>query len=148
METFSALLAFCAGNSPVTGEFPTQRPVTRSFDVSFDLCLKRLSKQSLCRWFETPTRSLWRHSNVHTWSSVFTWVAVTWPNDSEPAQALSPGRHTPNTWILTASVTTSRPRQIDRHFTDDIFNLQYSSIAFDNGLAPTRRQAMIWTNDG
>ena len=43
---FSALLAFCAGNSPVTGEFPTQRPVTRSFDVFFDLRLnKRLSKQ-------------------------------------------------------------------------------------------------------
>ena len=31
METFSALLALCAGNSPVIGEFPTQRPVTRSF---------------------------------------------------------------------------------------------------------------------
>ena len=39
METFSALLAFCAGNSPVTGEFPSQRPVKRSFDVSFDLCV-------------------------------------------------------------------------------------------------------------
>ena len=38
METFSALLAICAGNSPVTVEFPTQRPVTRSFDVFFDLC--------------------------------------------------------------------------------------------------------------
>ena len=37
METFSALLALCAGNSPVTGEFPTQRPVTRSFDIFFDL---------------------------------------------------------------------------------------------------------------
>ena len=35
METFSALLAICAGNSPVTGEFPTQKPVTRSFDVFF-----------------------------------------------------------------------------------------------------------------
>ena len=34
METFSALLAICAGNSPVTGEFPAQRPVTRNFDVS------------------------------------------------------------------------------------------------------------------
>ena len=33
METFSALLAICAGNSPVHGEFPAQRPVTRSFDV-------------------------------------------------------------------------------------------------------------------
>ena len=41
METFSALLALCAGNSPVTGEFPSQRPVTRSFDVFFDLRLKK-----------------------------------------------------------------------------------------------------------
>ena len=46
----------------VTGEFPTQRPVTRSFDVSFDL-KKRLSKQSRGWWFETPSRSLWRHCN-------------------------------------------------------------------------------------
>ena len=37
METFSALLALCVGNSPVTGGFPSQRPVTRSFDVFFDL---------------------------------------------------------------------------------------------------------------
>ena len=45
METFSALLAICAGNSPVTGEFHAQRPVTRSSDVLFDLRLnKRLSK--------------------------------------------------------------------------------------------------------
>ena len=35
METFSALLAICAGNLPVTGEFPTQMPVMRSFDVFF-----------------------------------------------------------------------------------------------------------------
>ena len=46
LETFSALLAICAGNSPVTGEFRAQRPVTRSFDVFFDLRLnRRLSKQ-------------------------------------------------------------------------------------------------------
>ena len=44
---FSVLLAICEGNSPVTGEFPTQTPVTRSFDVFFDMCLnKRLGKQS------------------------------------------------------------------------------------------------------
>ena len=45
-ETFSALLAICAGNSSVPGEFPAQRPVTRSFDIFFDLRPnKRLSKQ-------------------------------------------------------------------------------------------------------
>ena len=37
MEVFSALLALCVGNSPVTGEFPSQRPVMRSFDILFDL---------------------------------------------------------------------------------------------------------------
>ena len=64
-ETFSALLAPCAGNSPVPGEFPTQRPVTRSFDVFFDLCQnKRLSKQSWGWWFETQSRPLWRHCNA------------------------------------------------------------------------------------
>ena len=40
METFSVFLAFCARNSPVTGEFPPQRPVTWSFDIFFDLRLK------------------------------------------------------------------------------------------------------------
>ena len=64
METFSALLAICAGNSPVPGEFPAQRPVTWSFDVFFDLRPnKRLSKQSWGWWSETPSSSLWRHRN-------------------------------------------------------------------------------------
>ena len=64
METFSALLALCAGNSPVAGEFPAQRPVTRSFDVSFDLRLnKQFSKQSWGWWFEAPSHSLWSHCN-------------------------------------------------------------------------------------
>ena len=67
METYSALLAICAGNSPVPGEFPTQRPVTRSFDVFFDLRLnKQFSKPSRGWWFETLSRSLWRHRNVKT----------------------------------------------------------------------------------
>ena len=65
METFSTLLAICAGNSPVTGEFPSQRPVTQSFDVFFDLRLNKwLSKQSWCWWFETPSCQLWLHCNV------------------------------------------------------------------------------------
>ena len=60
----SALLAFCEGNLPVTGEFPSQRPVTRFFAVCFTLRLnKRLSTQSRRRWFEAPSRSLWRQCN-------------------------------------------------------------------------------------
>ena len=64
METFSALLALCEGDSAVTCEFPPQRPVKQSFDVFFDLRLnKQLSKQSWGWWFETPPCSLWRHCN-------------------------------------------------------------------------------------
>ena len=64
METFSALLAICAVNSPVPGEFPAQRPVTRSFDVFFNLRQnKQLSKQSWGWWFETSSCPLWRHCN-------------------------------------------------------------------------------------
>ena len=64
MKTFSALLALRAGNSPVIGEFTTQRPVTRSFDVFFDLRLNwQWSKQSCGWWFETPSRRLWRQCN-------------------------------------------------------------------------------------
>ena len=64
METFSALLAICAGNSPVPGEFPTQRPVTRSFYAFFDQHPnKRLSKQWWRWWFETLSCPLWRHRN-------------------------------------------------------------------------------------
>ena len=63
METFSMLMAIWVGNSPmgnspVTGEFFSQRPVTRSFDVLFDLRLDgRLSKWSRRRWLETLSRS-------------------------------------------------------------------------------------------
>ena len=66
METFSALLALCEGNPTVTGGFPSQRPVTLSFDIFFDLSLnKQLMKYSRRRWFETC--SLWRHCNGKQW---------------------------------------------------------------------------------
>ena len=78
METFSTLLAICAGNTPAIGEFPWQRPVTRSFDVFFDCALnKRLSKQSWGWWFETKSRSLWRHFNEYLDSSKLKSLKIT-----------------------------------------------------------------------
>ena len=56
-----------AGNSPVPGEFTALRPVTRSFDVFFDL---RLSKQSWGWWFQTLSRPLWCHRNALTIQSL------------------------------------------------------------------------------
>ena len=60
-------MAICAGNSPVSGEFPAQRPVTRSFDVFFDLRLiKGLIEQSWGWWFDMLSRPLWRQCNLTT----------------------------------------------------------------------------------
>ena len=89
METFSALLALCARNSPVIGKFPSQTQVTRSFDIFFDLRLNtRLSKQSWGWWFETPSRLSWRHCNVfQPHYSDFTWES--WSPNS-PANWLFP----------------------------------------------------------
>ena len=71
----------CAGNSPVPGEFPTQRPVTRSFDVFSDLRPnKRFSKNWWGWWFETPSHPLWRHCNAVLYTSYangfFLYIAV------------------------------------------------------------------------
>ena len=74
METFSALSALCAGNSQVTGEFPSQRPVTQSFDVfSFLICawLHGFKSKSWGWWLETPSRSLWHQCNeTVSWNNV------------------------------------------------------------------------------
>ena len=84
METFSALLALCAGSSKVTGEFPSQRPVRRSFDVIFDLRLKAVELKLRRRWFETPSRLLWRHCNYlrvlleNTAKKAHSFIIISW----------------------------------------------------------------------
>ena len=85
METFSALLALCVVNSSVTGEFPSQRPVTRSFNIFFDLCLnKRLSKQSKRWWFETPSYDV---TVMHIHSQLkFIIYALFWLQPLQPCQ--------------------------------------------------------------
>ena len=113
MGTFSASLILCAGNSPVTGEFPMQRPVTRSFDVFFDLHLnQRLSKQSRRRWFETPSCPLWRHCNS-SWLLLKAWCRF----GTRPPRTITiplRTRHMPimlhnNVRIFTARASPSRP---------------------------------------
>ena len=61
----SMLTQFTDAYTYLVHGFPSQRPVTRSFDVFFDLCLNKcLKKQSRCRWFETPLHSLTSHYHV------------------------------------------------------------------------------------
>ena len=57
MGTLSALLAICAGDSPVTGEFPTQMPVTRSFDVFICAWING--------WVNNSDAGDFRHHRVH-----------------------------------------------------------------------------------
>ena len=79
MEAFSGSLSICAGNSPVTGEFPSPSDV-ELFDDFFDLCLnKRLSKQLLWYWFETPSRPLWCHCSAITMTLWVSFIAVCEP---------------------------------------------------------------------
>ena len=88
MTSSNGNISFCEGNSPVTGEFPSQRPVTRSFDVFFELHLnKLLSKPLICRWLETSVRSLWRHSNV-----IRRWLSIlgAWPSANTIKTKLRP----------------------------------------------------------
>ena len=115
METFSALLAICAGNSPVTGEFPPQRPVTRSFGIFSDLHLNKwLSKQSWDWWFETLLCPLWRHCNEklvsknaskeHGWTLILAIIVsadIQLPTAARP----SPSRLQSYIWIFLFSAT-------------------------------------------
>ena len=70
METFSVLLAICAGNTPIPGEFPAQRPVTGSFDVSVDL---RLNKNG---WVNNREAGDFRRHRAHYDVIIINWVRM------------------------------------------------------------------------
>ena len=129
---------------PQTGEVPTQRPVTRSFDVFFDLRLnKRLSKQLWCWWFETLSRPLWRHRNDYMKYTIDTamvrsgflyenmrhWVWIMAPASSRARASLiftsvcftSNPEVNPKAYMSSGNINTLKPRQNDRHFADDTF---------------------------
>ena len=76
------------------GEFPTQRPVTRSFDVFFDLRLnKRLGKQPWGWWFETPSWSLWRQCNesgcLERYTAATKHLCIAWTKTQSPVCLIS-----------------------------------------------------------
>ena len=69
METFSTLLALCEGNPPVTDGFLSQRPVTRCFDIFFDLHLTK-------PWVNNRDDGDLRHHHVHYDITV---MVIWWP---------------------------------------------------------------------
>ena len=95
----------CGEFTGVPGEFPAQRPVTRGFDVFFDLRMnKRLSKQSWGWWFETLSHPLWRRCNDYReWRFCATAGAFLWLT-SMCLHALS-WQHTTCTFVITCCRT-------------------------------------------
>ena len=113
----------CEGISLVTGEFPSQRPVTRSLDVFFDLRLnKLLSKQSRRRWYETSWCSLWRH------------CYVPWPTQVAKVSVAITLTHVPSKYPdLSTKVTTICNRTSTVAAMDtDIYGFCYQAWPFSN----------------
>ena len=100
METFSVWLALCARNSPATVEFPAQRPVTQSFNFSMIYAWIN-SKQSWSWWFETPSRSLWRHCNANLWYLIkfFLFFLIEFPCFLFPSGRLKTNQYGLSSWL-------------------------------------------------
>ena len=162
METFSVLLAICAGNSPVTGEFPTQRPVMRSFDVFCDPCLNKwLSKQSRGWWYKMLSRPLWRHCNAK-----FNFVSIAVGCCSHCCDILWKKKkhcclmkmhlgnmnqicHSPFCQVNKISISSPNLSLLTHcGRVKHICIGKLTIIGSDNSLSPGRRQAIIWTNAG
>ena len=111
------------------GKFPTQRPVTRSFDVFFDLRLnKRLSKQPWGWWFETPSWSLWRQSNVLWWCR----------------GACSAPSHYLNLWLLLANWTI-RSKYSELYIKINIFRFKKIHLNLPTKWKPILPGRICWT---
>ena len=138
METFSALLAICAGNSLFTGELPAQRPVTQSFDVFFDLRLnKRLSKQWWGWWFEVHRYHVWWRPYLlfpRIISQIEAWII--WLSFVDDSFGINFGAHTLG-FIFQIHWKLSRATQ-----------LTIIQQWLNDGYAPSKKRFIIWTNDG
>ena len=148
MKKNSALLALCAGNSPVTGEFPTQRPVTRNFYAFFDLRVnKRLSKQS---WG-------WRFENaIELIITSLQWEQMVWEHNNFWGKFLGTKCHISYGGILRLEIKETSDNCEPAKETRDVSQAAWNftrrmvdtcqRIGLSNGLARVRRQANIWTN--
>ena len=56
-RTWTHITTLCEGNPPVSGTFPSQGPLMQSFDIFFDVSLRKQMAKSSCQWFETPCHS-------------------------------------------------------------------------------------------
>ena len=124
IEAFSALLAIYEGHPPVTSGFPSQRPVTWSFDLRLS---KRLSKQTKRWWYETPLRSLWPHCNGYDVRQISFYDGKSLHRNVSTV-----------TMLFVLGLSTNSMTHI-------CLNI-LTNISSDNVLSPGRRQAIIRNN--
>ena len=169
MEAFSALPTLCAGNSPVTGEFPHNGQQRGALMFSLICALnKRLSKQSWGWWFEMPSRSLWHHCNELKKCLIYVlWylrylISCLVRYDEIHCTKLFWDIYVFRHWgqdkmkaLSQTTVSNARYRmkmfEFQLIFCWSLFLRVQLTILLhwsDNGLAPARWQAIIWTNGG
>ena len=121
--------------SCITGEFPSQRPVTQSFDIFFDLRLNRQrSKQPRGWWFETPPNSLWRHGFRKGWFYPYP-LGLLHKHWGNHKIALVPVKQPWRIWlnvsyIATRSNTITTTNQSTTNQTDILLNILFLSMAY------------------
>ena len=127
METCSALLARCAGNSSVTGEFPSQRPGTRSFDLSFNLRLNN-------GWVNNRETGDWRRHTVHYAVTDYKIILFFW--ETFPITSCWSDALFQNEWRNLAGCSsnsdakTLRPRQNGRHLSQRHFQMHFLELNY------------------
>ena len=117
IETFSAVLALCAENSPVTGEFSSQRPVTRA--LMFSLTCARTNG-----WINNRDAGDLRRHRAHYDATVMVrpkpsrvvrWAAAVQQSSYERSAILGPLRYW---WKINAVIAISSCQCHRRCFCD------------------------------
>ena len=127
METFSVLLALCVGNSPVTGEFPSQRPVICAWINGWlnnreagDLRRHRAHYDvtvMFCYRPEEAVSQLFQSFETTHWLSFDVTAMKFETQNSQIPQCIRPIPH--NAPFRNEMCTLLRPGENVRHFPDD-----------------------------
>ena len=137
METFFALLALCAGISLVTGEFSYKGQWRGVLMFSLICALKkRLFKQSWGRWFETPSRWLWRHCNG---IGVVSWLTLV----HKPPQAIF---HMNQLTLITENVIKRFPHVIWFEYDLNADQAYVFSPTWTTCMSGSSNLCFIWIN--
>ena len=142
--------------------------------MKFEIWKKNWNQNILCKTLAISSRLQWvkvRNSSLGASFTNAVYQSHGWIITSITHYGMWSLIHVLKKWFCWIAIDSLRPRQNRHHFAEPIFkciflnenimilikidlslfqesNKQYFSISSDNGLAPSRRHAIIWTNDG